>query len=334
MVAVEKIVKRFFRKDFLVNTFIKNTLIVMIKEIEEAQLIDVIGQIKKTFQEFYKKEFSVALSQADLFDNLHILFQEAKEILKYKFYIGEGSLIRKEDVKEGNNYKILKDYNFVIEQIAITVKCGDIKAVNSEIEDFIKDLKDEKLDKDIIISYSMELLLSIVRNNFESIRENFDKSINDYFGRIINIQKLKNINEIEENIKKIALEIAEANYNTFKHKKNRLIELVLQKVDENIDNENLSLKWLSSNIVFANVDYLSKLFKKETGKNFSHFVMEQRMEKAKKMLENTALDKIYEVALKVGFGYNSQYFSQVFKNYTGLSPTDYRKKLVDENIIE
>jgi len=330
MVAIEKILKKNLKEFFLVNTFIKNTLIVLIKIIEETVLIETIRCIKKTFNEFYKKELSVSLSKSDTFNNLHILYQEAKEILKYKFYLGEGTLIRNEDVKESKDYKILKDYNFIIEQIAISVKCGDRKAVINDIEDFIKDLKVQKLEKDIIVSYSMELLLSIVRNNFENIKENFDKDINDYFGRIINFQKLKNINEIEENIKKIALEITDANYTTFKHKRNRLIELILQKIEENLDNVKLSLKWLSTNIVFANVDYLSKLFKKEMGKNFSHYLVELRMEKAKKLLKNVTDDKIYEVALKVGFGYNSQYFSQVFKNQTGLSPTEYRKKLLDE----
>ena len=36
-------------------------------------------------------------------------------------------------------------------------------------------------------------------------------------------------------------------------------------------------------------------------------------------------DRIYEVAEKVDYGSNSQYFSQVFKKYTGVSPLEYRE---------
>jgi two-component system response regulator YesN len=73
------------------------------------------------------------------------------------------------------------------------------------------------------------------------------------------------------------------------------------------------------------VDYLGKLFKKETGRNFSHYVMEKRMEIAKRSILEGSTDKIYEVAAKVGYGTNSQYFSQVFKKYTGVSPLEYKE---------
>ena len=73
------------------------------------------------------------------------------------------------------------------------------------------------------------------------------------------------------------------------------------------------------------MDYLGKLFKKEVGKNFSHYVMEKRMELAKQLIFEGRNDKIYEVAEKVGYGSNSQYFSQVFKKYTGVSPVEYKE---------
>ena len=87
----------------------------------------------------------------------------------------------------------------------------------------------------------------------------------------------------------------------------------------------MSLRWLAGTILYTNVDYLGKLFKKETGKNFSHYVMEKRMELAKELIIGGKKDRIYEVAEKVGYGSNSQYFSQVFKKYTGVSPLEYKE---------
>jgi two-component system, response regulator YesN len=335
MLALERIVKNnFLKEEYSLASFIKNSFLILKKITDQNILLETINKIKETFFSYYNKNITVAIGSKGNFDKLHILYQEAKQLLKYKFYLGEGSIITNDDIKESNNLRILNNYYFKIEQIVITVKCGDIEAVRKEIGAFIEELKNEKLEKEIITSYSLELLLSIIRNNFDNIKDDSNKEINEYFTRILNIQKLKTISEIEKEITDIALEITDSNYKIFTHKKNRLVQLLIQKVEENIDNENLSLKWLAKNMVFANVDYLSKLFKKEMTLNFSQYVIQQRMERAKKLLKNTGDDRIYEVAYKVGFGYNSQYFSQVFKSYTGLSPSEYRAKLEEDKIID
>lgn len=104
-----------------------------------------------------------------------------------------------------------------------------------------------------------------------------------------------------------------------------LVKETVYIVNRNIGNEDLSLRWIAGNLLYTNVDYLGKIFKKETGKNFSHYVMEKRMELAKELILEGESYKIYEVAESVGFGSNSQYFSQVFKKYAGISPIEYRE---------
>jgi two-component system response regulator YesN len=76
--------------------------------------------------------------------------------------------------------------------------------------------------------------------------------------------------------------------------------------------------------VYLNPSYLSVQFKKVTGKNFVDFIREWRTEKAKELLRNHKL-KVYEVGEAVGFR-NPKYFTDVFKEQTGLSPNKYRQK--------
>lgn len=106
---------------------------------------------------------------------------------------------------------------------------------------------------------------------------------------------------------------------------NKIVNKIIKYVQENLNDEQLSLKTIAGQVLYMNENYLSKLFIKETGEKFSHFLMRLRMEKAKELMENSADDRIYEVASKVGFGNNPQYFSQLFKRYTGLAPTEYKK---------
>lgn len=68
-------------------------------------------------------------------------------------------------------------------------------------------------------------------------------------------------------------------------------------------------------------EYLSSLFAKETGSNFSSYVKAVRMEKAKELLLNSNM-KIYDIAIMVGYP-DQKYFSKVFKEYTGVSAKEY-----------
>ena len=76
-----------------------------------------------------------------------------------------------------------------------------------------------------------------------------------------------------------------------------------------------------------NVDYVSKKFIKETGSKFSNFLTELRIQKAKELLTGCDSEKIQNVAEQVGCGNNPQYFSQIFKKNTGMTPSAYAKMM-------
>ena len=109
--------------------------------------------------------------------------------------------------------------------------------------------------------------------------------------------------------------------------KSQLSNRVKEYVNDNLSNPNLSLKWISEQYLFMNVDYISKRFYKETGQKFSNYLTEMRIRKAKELLTNPDTAKIQYVAELVGCGNNPQYFSQLFKRYTGITPTNYIKKI-------
>lgn len=105
-----------------------------------------------------------------------------------------------------------------------------------------------------------------------------------------------------------------------------LVNAALSIIEENISNENLSLKWLASEKLFMSMDYLGRLFRKEVGMPFSKYVIRERVELAKALLSSDPNIKVYDVAQHVGFGYNSQYFSDVFKKNTLLTPKEYQQR--------
>lgn len=102
--------------------------------------------------------------------------------------------------------------------------------------------------------------------------------------------------------------------------KNWIIDSVQIYINEYY-NKNLKLSQLAA-LYFIHPHYLCKLFKKETGVNFSKYVNQVRIENAKNFLQKTD-DKIINIGLKVGYN-NVTYFNRVFKEYTGMTPGEYR----------
>lgn len=96
---------------------------------------------------------------------------------------------------------------------------------------------------------------------------------------------------------------------------------------EHLSNPNLTLKWIAENYLYMNVDYVSKKFIKETGYKFSKFLTDLRVQKAKELLADSDAEKIQVIAEAVGCGNNPQYFSQIFKKSTGMTPSAYIKKI-------
>lgn len=84
----------------------------------------------------------------------------------------------------------------------------------------------------------------------------------------------------------------------------------------------ITLKEISSLAGF-NDSYFSSLFKKESGKNFSEYLSEVRMNKAKDLLKETNLC-IADICQTVGYN-DLKYFTKNFKKFTGLKPNEYRK---------
>lgn len=79
--------------------------------------------------------------------------------------------------------------------------------------------------------------------------------------------------------------------------------------------------------VHVTPNYLSNLFKKETGIGLTNYVAQLRIKEAKMLLQHSRL-RMTEIAERIGFD-NSSYFTVVFKQMTGESPREFRKRYED-----
>ena len=79
--------------------------------------------------------------------------------------------------------------------------------------------------------------------------------------------------------------------------------------------------------VHVTADYLSRMFREETGQTLRTYLINYRIEKAKALLSGTDLS-LHEIAVRVGF-YDSSHFFHTFSNREGMPPGEYRKHRED-----
>ena len=100
------------------------------------------------------------------------------------------------------------------------------------------------------------------------------------------------------------------------------IQDILHYLEENMDR--MISRREAAKYVFLNEDYFSRMFRKEMGIGYKEYVLKQKMDYAGRLLENTDLS-VTLVASKVGYD-NFTNFTQMFRKYTGETPSDYRKR--------
>ncbi|MBD0382981.1 response regulator transcription factor [Paenibacillus sedimenti] len=93
------------------------------------------------------------------------------------------------------------------------------------------------------------------------------------------------------------------------------VKTILSLIEDEMDQE-MTLHTVADRL-YVNSSYLSRLFKQETGKAFSSYVLERKMERAKAILLAGA--RVYDAADAVGYR-DVSYFTRVFRKYWGVTP--------------
>lgn len=101
------------------------------------------------------------------------------------------------------------------------------------------------------------------------------------------------------------------------------ISAAVAYIEEHLDDEELSIVSVATH-VYLNPVYFGRVFKNTFHMTFKRYLMQCRMEKAKRLLEEgkTSIGNICE---QVGIS-NPSYFSHLFKSYTGKLPSEYKKE--------
>ncbi|MCM3724872.1 response regulator [Neobacillus cucumis] len=261
---------------------------------------------------------------------LHMLkdsFEAAKNAREYKYVYEDKNIIFSKDIENNKliTYTELEDsyYHLLIEQIEENSTIGIM----------------ETIDK-IFLQFASKKMARVA----------VQASINRFVHAILKI--IKNMEGEVSNLKNFQTMLQLQNYNlTLPQLRKQFLEFVLEskeaitllrkqsadgeahKIKQFVDThyrENISLKSIAAKF-YMNPVYLGQLFKKTYGIYFKDYLLQVRINEAKKLLRQSEL-KIYEIAERVGFN-NTDYFVTMFGKFEKLTPSEYRNKLLEKRKV-
>ncbi len=255
--------------------------------------------------------------------------KECREALEHKFYLGNNSIILHSDLAsffQFKDYSVLEKHQKLLFE---GLKTGNEKIVNTRLDDIFHLIRQlEHMDMDYLktfywgtITYINNIQISVAKADNEKKVDGINMA-----GLHKMIEDSGSISELNYLLKEFSLSIARKinNYN------NKNIKLVLRKAMDYLNEhytEPVTLNEVADNI-YVSTSYISRMFKKELGKNFVDYLNGIRLEKAKELLKDPKY-KTYEVAEMVGIA-DAHYFSRLFKKYEGLTPTEFRDSSSDK----
>ncbi|SFT05590.1 response regulator [Paenibacillus sp. BC26] len=157
-------------------------------------------------------------------------------------------------------------------------------------------------------------------NRFEALGAADGQAIS---GKLFSIREHRSWREASDFFRELADLLFERMDGGNEQETSEVVEQIHRYVEKNIDGD-LTLNRLAEH-VYLTPFYLSRLYKQKTGHNISDYITRTRVDRAKRLLGESAL-KIHEVGMRIGYD-SPSYFTRLFKKATLLTPQEYRDSL-------
>ncbi|OCT11870.1 hypothetical protein A8709_28820 [Paenibacillus pectinilyticus] len=325
-----------FQSDRLLTYTVKNVLNEILKKHGNGELVEIaagsfcvlsgqlstnmLQEMQSAVQAFLK--ISIAIGVSSPHDDtwaLHEAYEQADHALSYRFYYG-GSCVVHHDHIPAASPKLSEPWDE--EEWIKRIEEADEAGLQERILSWTEDIYSRK-----------DIPPVILREQWLSLLHIFARCLKAEGGDIYSVtlheqqypyHVIRNAETLQELshwfIGWLPVFLAYKR----QHGKEKLrpeIQMVIRQIMETY---NLPLKVadLASAVGYTE-NYLSILFKKETGKTITDYITNVRMKSARELLKNPDY-KIFEISELIGYA-DPNHFSRSFKQLEGMYPTEFRK---------
>lgn len=274
-------------------------------------------QIQSALRKYLKISMSFIIGEVSRHpEEIKIALISLRSSSTQRFYMGEGSIVKKQPLTQGN-IDLFSWYDQASTELKEMILEKNTAIIVPTVKHWMEFLKEHTFEPEKVKDWVLKLLLDLKLKlqSLQYFRSTYEVDI--LHKEILEIDSLFELEQwlIEHFQSVIALagEIGDQRTRSEVVQACHYVSLHLDK--------RISLEEVADHL-FLNSSYFSRLFKKETGETFIEYVTRMKMNRAKELLDQTnhPVGKICEM-----LGYDNQsYFIKIFKNSVGVTPMEYR----------
>ncbi|UUZ83635.1 helix-turn-helix domain-containing protein [Paenibacillus sp. P26] len=289
------------------------------------EFYETAEEIKRKVQEYLQSPVSIGISDpfVKITDAIRA-YGEGLEALKCRISLGNEIILHYDDIeggKKGLEVTVYTQLKMLEDQLVGAMKLGDMDRVEDLFDQYISVIIDKEVhfnEYPVLMIQLISKVLQLVQEQGGTVRKVLgDRATIDYFLKLNTMDAIR-VWFKEELFKPVSAFMNQQAESQYINIANQMVKLIHERFDQDI-----SLESCASTLNFHPV-YLSRVFKKEMGINFSEYLAEYRMNMAKNWLEQTHL-KISEIAEKLNYT-NTTAFIRTFRKIVGMTPGQYREQ--------
>lgn len=191
-----------------------------------------------------------------------------------------------------------------------------------EIDKVVSGYFEGYLDAIFVDNY---IVILLKKENEKSILYGFSDLVKEMF----HFEMYMGEGKVVKDLSTLHVSVESAKYNIQKNRANKkdeptqIVFAAVEMIRKEIENVNFNINTIA-NELYLTPAYFSRVFKRKMGMTCMEFIKNYRINLAKELLQNTDLS-IQQISEKTGYA-TVYYFSQQFKQVTGESPGNFRKK--------
>jgi len=291
----------------------------------ETKLMQLMDKIKK------KLGIETIIGVGDVANDLagvSLSYIQAKKASGYRFLAMYGEPVffnrrsQAEMKRSGETRCLVLKANTVIKRMVAGILKGDNDECSILLDEYLLILREHRQSGKMLLNcFFTKVMSGLIAEMPDSSYENLTETVLNRELFSMDVSALNSLSQTQQYLMSFlkGIVVYTIDKKGFKH------EEVAQKVIEIIKirySDKLDLKMISEEVHLSPY-YVGSIFKRYTGKTFSKYLNDYRMEIAIQMIRSKKI-KVCQLAKTIGMR-NLPYFSSLFKSKFGISPDEYKK---------